>query len=243
MGWTCGVSWSVGFMSAGMGWGGGYYRPPYYGGGWYGPRGYYPRPVHYGSTNININTGNINIGNKVNIGNEIGRPGGARPSTRPGTARPATMDRPNNLYNKGDNLARNAPSTRDVPARKPQVAKDRPNNVLADRDGNVYRRNPDGSMDMHDKTGWKPADRPGMETKPAQPGTGAQTRPAQPGTGAQARPATRDRQQIERDYQARNRGTQRTQQAQPYRQSRPSQPSSRPSSPPSGGGGGGGRRR
>lgn len=236
MGWTCGVSWSVGFMSAGVGWGGGYYRPPYHGGGWYGPRGYHPRPVHYGSTNMNINTG-VNIGNKVNIGD---RPGGARPSTRPGTTRPATMDRPNNLYNKRDNLDRNAPSTRDVSARKPQVAKNRPNNVLADRDGNVYRRNPDGSMDMRDKTGWKPTTRPGAETKPATPGTGAQNRPAMPSTGSKdlsPRPTTRDRQQIERDYRARDRGTQRTRQAQPYRQSRPAQPSTRPSTRPSGGGG------
>ncbi len=248
-GWSFGMSWSMGFMSAGMSWGGhgGYYRPPHHG-GWYGPGGYRPPPVF-------INTGSIHIGNKVNIGNQIGS--GNRP-------RPTPYNRDQNIYNRPENRDRNVPATRDRPAGKqPKMANDRKNDVISSREGDLYRRNPDGSWDKRQPTReWKP-DSPGSgagarpETRPAQPQQPTtrpaqparpETRPAQPQqpttrpaqpTRPETRPAQpqqRDRSQMERDYRARQRGSQNAQRAQQARpQQRPSQPAPRPS--------GGGRRR
>ena len=77
-GWNFGMSWNVGFMHFGMGWGGGFYGPMggfYRGGcgGWYG--GYRPGwggGFHGGSYrggHNTVNVGSINIGNNVNYGN------------------------------------------------------------------------------------------------------------------------------------------------------------------------------
>jgi len=190
-GWSFGFSWSVGFMSVGIRFGGGYggYYRPGYRPGWHGgyPPGGYRRPVV-------INTGDISIGNRVNVGNQV------RPGTRPS---PATADRPTSLYNQGANRDRLADAgtletaNRD---RADRVARG-PNNVLSDRDGNIYERKPDGGWNSREQGQWKPAV---PEARPSQP----QARPSQP----QARPS---------QPQARP--------SQP--QARPSQPQARPSQP------------
>jgi hypothetical protein len=69
-----------------------------------------------------------------------------------------------------------------------RVARGGANNVYTDRNGDVYRRNSDGGWQQRDKGGW---------SKPE-----ASTRP---GNAATARPAG-----LERDFQARERGTART---------------------------------
>jgi hypothetical protein len=185
-GWSFGFSWSVGFMSVGVRFGGGYggyYRPGYHPGwnGGYYPPGGYRRPVV-------INTGDINIGNRVNVGNQ------GRPGTRPS---PATADRPTSLYNQGANRDRLADSRTlqsANEARADRVARG-PNNVLADRDGNLYERKADGGWNSREQGQWKPAQ---PQTRPAQP----QTRPAQP----QTRPVPSG---VQRDYGARVQGSQR----------------------------------
>jgi len=172
-GWSFGFSWSVGFMSVGFRFGGGYGR--------YYPPGGYRRPVV-------INTGDINIGNRVNVGNRIGT--GTRPST-------GTSERRSNLYNQGINRDRVADDRTLVKAnrdRADRVARG-PNNVLSDRDGNVYRRQPDGAWNSREQGQWKPTV---PVTRPSQP----QARPSQP----QARPVPSN---VQRDYGARVQGSQR----------------------------------
>jgi hypothetical protein len=234
-GWTFGFSWSYGFMNVGVGFGGGYggyYRPgwgpgyrPGWGGGYYPPGGYRP-PIF-------INTGDINIGNRV--------------TPMPlNAARPAigsAADLRGNLYEQGPNRDRIAePITRD---RAEQIAADRmardPNNVLADREGNLYERRPGGQWNSREEGTWKPTvpeTRPGEigptvpVTRPAvpesrpearpqplpeQPQARPQPRPEQPQARPQQRPTPSTRpatrpvpQQVQQDYQSRVRGSART---------------------------------
>ena len=102
-----------------------------------------------------------------------------------------------------------------------------PNNVLADKNGNVYKRDNQGNM----RPAAKPATRPTASSRPA-----AASRPT-------PRPSV-DNRQLNRDYAARQRGEVRTQNFARASAPRPSAPRPSPSiSRPSGGGGGGGARR
>jgi hypothetical protein len=140
-GWSVGLSWSSGPFTIGIGYGfgGGYGGYPYHGGGYWGPRYGY-----HGGGNVNI--GNVNIG-EVNIGNRGNRGGGAD-RTRSGR---------DNIYNRSGNRERLA----DRPARgtrQPSAVSDRANNVLAGRDGNVYRKSGD-SWQRREEGDWKASDR------------------------------------------------------------------------------------
>jgi len=109
-----------------------YYRPPYYGhypphyhGGYYGPR-----------TSVNVNQVNINNNNfyknRTGMTTRDNRPaGGTRPST--GGQRPSTQP-----VNK---MARPSTNT--------------PNNVISDRQGNVYKQNAAGGFDQRNKGSWQ----------------------------------------------------------------------------------------
>jgi hypothetical protein len=218
-GWTFGVSWSNGPFRISLGWGGGRYGPRY--GGWYGHGGYRPgyrpyppgpgwgkpRPPH---------------GRPPNAGRPpSSRPGGpSQLPAGPGAGRPAAS-----IYDRPAVSDRRAPeaATRDRP--RPSTA-DGPNNVFTDRNGNVYRRNDNGSWDGRSNGQWKPAeglDRPGTGARPSTPsqgqrpsqGTrpGAAPRPSSPPSGARPPAGGATRPQLERDHRARQRGSQRTQQA------------------------------
>ena len=129
-GWNFGVSWSNGFLSVGarwsQGWGPGY-RPIGCCGGWYG--GGYRRPVI-------VNTGDINIGNTINIGNR------SRVQTR---IAQRSGDLRNSVYRRPETRGRNAASAmaRESLARA-RPAPQRANDVFADRNGTVARRTDDG---------------------------------------------------------------------------------------------------
>jgi hypothetical protein len=258
-------------------WGHGY---GYWGGGGYWGAG--------GYNNININ----NIQNNVINPRPGPRPGErpGRPSTlpanrqnfynRPGNenrlasrpSQPATRPAAGVAGGKPGQAARPKAQTRPTQAARPSQPKVRPtggqNNVLADKNGNVYRRDNQGNYQQRQGGQWKPATtpstRPAASTRPAQrPQAGARPAP-QPQRPAAARPtpATRpaaasrpafNSSQLNRDFAARQRGEMRTQNFQ--RASAASRPAgvSRPSggggggrsgggmSRPSGGGGGGGR--
>src|SRR5439155_22882941 len=108
----------------------------------------------------------------------IHRPGRPRPPTLPGRPRPATRE---NLYARPANANR---ITRDVPpnGKVPRPATKLPNNVYADKDGNVFRRDKKGNWEQRDNGKWT---RPGGESP-----VGPPTRPA-PGTnpsGPETRP-------------------------------------------------------
>ncbi|MGI9200123.1 MAG: carbohydrate-binding family V/XII [Woeseiaceae bacterium] len=148
-GWNFGLSWSNGFFSVGVRWGGGY------GGGYYPGRccgGYYGGGYHggYHGGNTIINTGDINIGNNVNIGN--------RNNIKNNFDRDANRDLGNarqNVYNRDSNRSRNADratAQRDLKQARP--ASNRQNNVYADRDGNVARRSND-KWESRDNGQWK----------------------------------------------------------------------------------------
>jgi hypothetical protein len=90
--------------------------------------------------------------------------------------------RRSNMYRSQGNRARTTERARPSGRQQPNVARNRSNNVLADRNGNVHRRNQDGSWQQRQGGGWQPS-----------------SRPSQGSSG------------LSRDYQARQRGSQRTQ--------------------------------
>jgi len=190
-GWGFGVSWGSGPFRVTVGFGG-------WGGygGWYGPVGYRPPYRPYPP-----------------------RPG-VPPGYRPGGPRPTPYN--SNVYARQQNLDRNAKVPRDKsvqPANR--AAKGGVNNMYTDRNGDVFRRNNDGTWQQRDKGGWsKPEVSPGTR-----PGAGAGTGPSTlPGAGASQRPQVSQRPAgLERDYQARQRGSTR---AQSFQGSRPSAPRS-----------------
>jgi hypothetical protein len=235
-GWTFGMTYSTGFMTVGVVWGG-YYRPPayggWYGGGYYGPGGY--RPPYYGGY----------PGYHPPPGYRPPYHGGGYPGYRPpppgyrppaGYRPPPTTLPANNMYNRPENkaaVAQPRATTRDV---KPGAAAGTKDNVFVDNSGSVYRKTDQG-WDSRQGNSWKPESSGGNKpsTQPAQPSqrpsqpTQPQQRPAQP-SQPQQRPSTQSKQpsasqqQLNRDAQARQRAT--TQQPRP-----------------SGGGGGGARKR
>lgn len=240
-GWGMGVTYSNGWFSMSVGFGGygGYWGPPMYhppyhhhGGGYYGHGGY-----HGGHNNINIdNSDNINIdrgdggGRGGNIYDRGQNPGvkpskPAQPSQRPsqGGGKPSTQ--PSQRPSQGGTKPSTQPS-----------AKPGDNNVLTDKQGNVYRDKGNGNIQQMDKNGkWQ-------NTKPSagtQPSTGAGPRANQGMT-----PDTR--QQLDRDMQNRSRGQQRTNNFNQQRMSSPSRGYSGGGGRSMGGGGGfrggGGRR-
>jgi hypothetical protein len=205
-GWGFGVSWTNGpfrftFSSHGAWWGVGGYRP-------------YPRPyVHGGYRKTNIN---INVDNSINIGG-----GRSRPETRP------------NIYNRPENRVRNIERPATPSTRQARPATGIQNNVLTDRSGNVYQRDADGSWRQRDNGQWtkpqnldraapttrpavtRPAQQPSVSRPAQQPSV---TRPSTGASGPQTRPSSGSwsgqqavRPQLERDFNARQRGASRTQ--------------------------------
>ena len=196
-GWGFGVSWTNGpfrFTFSNNG-------------GWWGVGGYrpYPRPVVYGGyrkTNINVN-----INNNINVGGGVNRP----------TAKPS-------LYNRPENRARIAARPALPEDRRARPADTLQNNVLTDRAGNVYQRDPSNGWQQRNEGQWtRPAnlDRP-SPASPSRPATMPATRPAtRPATQPATRPATRP--QLERDFGARQQGASRSrdfQRQQPQRRRR-----------------------
>jgi hypothetical protein len=196
-GWSFGISWMSGPFRFTFG----------SHGGWWGVGGYrpYPRPVPYGGfrkTNININ-----VDNSIKIG-------GNRPATRP------------SLYDRAENLTRNA-DRQALPAgrRARPTTGDFRNDVLTDRAGNIYQRDTGGSWQQRSQGAWqRPENLDRAQprepvTRPSGPTSFPGQRDAGSWSGGQA-----TRPQLERDFSARQRGAQRTQnferQAGPSRQPR-----------------------
>jgi hypothetical protein len=220
-GWNFGMSWSSGFFRFGVGWSsgwGGWGRPYYrpwgccgggFGGGFRGP--------------TFINTGTINIGNRVNVGNTYWRGG------RPGVATPLRRD---NLYTRPENRLRNADrATTAANLKRARPAPGRPNNVFADRDGNIARKTKDG-WQQRSKAGWERPEAPNVGQK-----TGSRDikRPASP----VQRPAPASRPSIDRDAldryaSSRQRGATREMRSPSRTRSAPSRPASRPAARPGG---------
>ncbi len=202
-GWSFGLSYSTGPFTFYIG-RGGWYR-----GGWWGPGRYrgYRRGYHRGWNR------------------------GARAGYRAGYRAGSNAAKRNNVYNRRDNVARNAPSDRARGDTRGRVAEGRDNNVFSDRDGNVYRKNDNGNWDQRSGDGWQgndavnrdaarerasTTDRTGARTGDRQAGQRPQQQPSQ-----QARPQQQPSQQrpttspstgqnLERSSSARTQGTTRT---------------------------------
>jgi len=217
-GWGFGVTASNGFMTVGVHFGSSYYRGPCcYGGGWYGYGGYRPPPPYY---------------RPPGYGPPPYRPPGYRPpppAYRPPAYRPPPAGarptpyagtRPANLYNDAGNRGRVATQPSALPASRPNAAptaSTRPNNVYADKSGNVYRQNANGSFDRREGSGWTPSPGTGGQTPSQRPSAGQPTPAQRPSAGA-TRPTTT--QQLNRDAQARSRGAQNSRPA-PQQRSAP----------------------
>jgi hypothetical protein len=180
------------------------YRPGRPGGPGYRP-GYPPRPTPY-------------AGNRPNIYN---RPGNQNLlASRPGrpTTRPVAAVRPERPAARPEARPAARPGTRPgqaVTARPQQRPAGGKNNVFADRNGNVYRREAKGNWQEHRGGQWN---RPQAAARPT-------PRPTQA-----ARPSF-DANRLNRDFQARQRGQMRTQNFQRFQSS--------PAARSFGGGGGG----
>jgi hypothetical protein len=241
-GMSFGMSFNAGWFHVGVGFGGygGYgggwfgppmYRPPYggwgYHGGYYG--GGYGRPG--GGNNIVINNPNININrpnNNININN---RPGNTRPGgnnlynnrrdvistnnvdRRPGgmaTSRPSQNGNNRPSLNTGNNNF-NRPSARPTTGGS--------NNVLSDRDGNIFQKDNKGNWNQREGNKWNPKDKAGVPNDVHRDNSNRD----------RANRMERNQQQMQRPQ---NRPS--TPQARP--QSRPSAPQSRPARPAGGAG-------
>jgi len=269
------VGFAAGVAVGAAAWGHG---PNYWGGGgWWGPRGYNnininnihnnvinPRPgphppgwrpdgrpiVHPVVSPQNRPNLYNRPGNQANL---VSRP--QRPETRPASqVRPAAPPQ-----RQGQAVKAGARPEKPGTAARPAQPKVRPaggqNNVLADRNGNVYKRDNQGNWQQRQGNQWSGAGAARPETRPAtspQPSP----RPERPAATTRPTPAARpaaaprpsfDSGQLNRDFAARQRGEMRTQNFQ--RANAASRPSggggavSRPSGGGGGGGGGGGRRR
>lgn len=200
-GWSFGLSWSYGFFTFGVSWGGGYGGccGGYYGGGYRGP--------------VYINTGDINIGNNPNIGNRDKINDRISKETRNKGDRPGSS----NIYNRPENRARKADA-----AARPKLNQARPtnraNDVYVDRNGQLARRAGD-DWQVRDQGGWKsdakPTDRAGQgrdkatasrPTTPAQQPASPTKRPASPSQSPSQRV---DHSGLNRAHQARQSGASR----------------------------------
>ena len=184
------TGWNFG-MSVGFGWGpftftvGGWSQPY-----WWGPVGY---PPHYHRP----------------PGYYPGHPpghGGVPPGGR--QPRPLPAGTNGNIYNRPANEGRVA-NTRDKAARPtPPVARGAKNDVLADRDGNVYRHGKDG-FEARGASGWEKPAAGGASGRPSAPAPSTPGPSARPSTPSPpSRPSSGS---LDSDWAARQRGNQRVQ--------------------------------
>ena len=155
-GWSFGLSYSTGRFTFGIGYGGwGGYR-----GGWWGPVGYRPYARGY----------NRGWHHGYRAGYRAGYASGGRASHYS-----------NNLYARPANRDRNTVQPR---ARTAQAgtAQNRANNVFSDRDGNVHRKNSDGSWESRQNGQWSKSDVQGAAGDRAASGGGTRERPSQGAT-------------------------------------------------------------
>lgn len=213
-GWGFGITWSFPFFDVYDGWGG-WFRPVGWRGGrgwgrghrrgWWGPGGYRP-PVTI-------------IGDRRHP-RAPGLPGARLVTGRPNIGfRPPARERRSDLFRRNlyERLpVTSKPATGVVPRQIPRSLTTRPNNVYADRDGNVYRRGKDGRWQQREGQRWVPS--PGSEKGPRavpSPKGGPTTRPA-------------PRPELDRDFTARQRGEIRSRSAPPSGRPAPSRPSAPP---------------
>lgn len=205
-------------------WGTGWYYP-----GWYG-RFYYPGPLTWGcgagyvpwtgnwAFGIGFGPSWFNFGFGWGFGwNNWWGPCGFRDFDIDFNRRPiGQIHRPFrepdlDLFNRPENFRRNAVPPQARPLRPAPVAKGQPNNVFADRNGNVFRRTPNG-WEQRQGNGWSRPVPPAPRTAPPpgqfpRPAPTPAPRPTAPPGGRPTQPSPR---QMEPDFRARQHGDNRT---------------------------------
>jgi hypothetical protein len=163
-------------------------------------------------------------GNENRLASRPGKPG-TRPGEGIGSGRPGQGpgERPGARPGGPGQAARPKAETRPAQAARPSQPKARPaggqNNVLADRNGNVYRRDNQGNFQQRQGNQWS---KPGGDRAAARstPSARPSTMPQRPSAAARPTPAARpsaasrpsfDSGQLNRDFAARQRGQQRVQ--------------------------------
>ncbi len=185
-GWSFGFSYGWGPFRFGIGFGG------WWRGGWWGPGRYrgYRRGYHRGWHR------------------------GARAGFRAGYRSGNRAAHRNNIYNRQNNVARNAPRAQQARDRQPRAGAGRDNNVFSDRNGNVYRRDNDGNWDRRGQDGWDRSNPVSNEARQERTRDASRDRQtSQQQQRAQQQPRTQQRSsgsQLERNYNSRQRGTTRT---------------------------------
>lgn len=185
--------------------------------------------------------GRANLYNRPGMENRLANVGGIqrpaqgdRPGARAGAllpgarrvegARPRTADRA-----ALDRSTARSSARRGRPTREPRTASEqmRRNNLFTDREGNVYRRDNRGSWQQRDGSRWAPVDRAARDQM------GRQRRPADPssrqGTVRPDRRPPVDTGSLHREFRARERGAERTNQ---FNRSRSFEPRSSFGRPP-----------
>jgi hypothetical protein len=200
-GWNYGVSWSNGFFSVGMNWGGGYngpYRPWGCCGGWYG--GGYRGPTIINTGDINIGN-NINVGNQQNVANRIANNKGKYSGQLEGR----------NLYDRPQNRQRLADkSTAARQLKQARPAGRLPNDVYADRNGAIARRNGNDWEERVDGS-WKQSDAATQardKISSAEPTSQQLNQAKQRASQVQQRPRL-DTKELNRSHAARSQGMRR----------------------------------
>jgi len=234
-GWTFGVSWSNGPFTITVGSGG-------YHGGWWGPGWYRPYPWYgYGY--------GYRHGYRHGYWAGAGRPShpiappGAKPRPPAGATRPSQLPSrggavpSQNIYNRPANRDRLAQRPAATDRVRPAPATGRPNDVMVGPDGNVYRHGQNGGWQSRENGAWRPATPPSQQPStrpsqpnriPSQPGT-RPSQPSQPGPRPSTRPSgPGSPSTLDRDWGARQRGSQRSQTYRSAPAPRP-MPSARPS--------------
>ena len=186
-GWCYGMSYSSGPFRITVGFGGGGYY------GWYGPGRYRPYPYRsYRKTeinvnrNININTGDINIGDRN------------------------TMIERNekNIYNRKENRNKNVQRPGSKDRVNPKAVKNKPNNVYTDKKGNVHRRTEKGWESRKDGR-WASEKSVSQERVKKRPDSGKSGRISQDKQKMQPK-AKKAPSQLNREHRARERGNVRS---------------------------------
>ena len=189
-GWSYGVSYHSGPFHLTVVHGTGH-------GGWWGPSYYRPYPYHsYHKTNImvnrdiNINTGDINI-NKRNL--DINR-------------------KQANLYNRDVNRTRKAKQPGTLERSNPKMSGNKPNNLYADKGGNVHRRTEQG-WEKRDSGNWSKLQTETADVMQRRPEINKSASPTRDRTAGANPSLDRQRKSLEQHHTARQRGAQRTRQA------------------------------
>jgi uncharacterized membrane protein YgcG len=154
--WTFGFSWSNGFNTVAYGW-----NNMWHNNGWWGPGHYIYHPVYVNNGNININR-NITI-NDNNFNRHWNVPNQIHVGNKTFNIHQETVR--NNLYQRGNNINRAAPQRMPSSVNNARLAKNTPNNVLLDKEGNVYRNQHNQWQRSNGRT-WQEAKQPGNVTAP-----------------------------------------------------------------------------